>query len=53
MPQDQVKLVEKTSAKNPNTVVVLFCGAPVETSWADKVKAILYMGLPGQAGGSG
>ena len=51
MPQEQVKLIEETAAKNPNTVVVLFCGAPVETPWADKVKGILYMGLPGQAGG--
>ena len=51
MPADQVKLIEEVAAKNPNTVVVLFCGAPVETPWADKVKAILYMGLPGQAGG--
>ncbi len=51
MPPEQVKLIEETAAKNPNTVVVLFCGAPVETPWADKVKAILYMGLPGQAGG--
>ena len=51
MPQDQVKLIEETAAKNPNIVVVLFCGAPVETPWADKVKAILYMGLPSQAGG--
>ena len=51
MPQEQVKLIEETAAKNPNTVVVLFSGAPVEAPWADKVKAILYMGLPGQAGG--
>ena len=51
MPDDQVKLIEEVAAQNPNTVVVLFCGAPVETPWADKVKAILYMGLPGQAGG--
>jgi beta-glucosidase len=51
MPPEEVKLIEETAAKNPNTVVVLFCGAPVETPWADKVKAILYMGLPGQAGG--
>lgn len=51
MPEEQVKLIEETAAKNPNTIVVLFCGAPVETPWADKVKAILYMGLPGQAGG--
>jgi len=52
MPAEEVKLIEETAAKNPNTVVVLFCGAPVETPWADQVKAILYMGLPGQAGGA-
>jgi len=51
MPEEQERLIEETAAKNPNTVVVLFCGAPVETPWADKVKGILYMGLPGQAGG--
>lgn len=51
MPEEQIRLIEETAAKNPNTVVVLFCGAPVETPWADKVKGILYMGLPGQAGG--
>lgn len=50
MPADQVQLIEEVAVKNPNTVVVLFCGAPVEAPWADKVKAILYMGLPGQAG---
>ena len=33
------------------TVVVLLCGAPVECPWADQVKGILYMGLPGQTGG--
>lgn len=37
--------------EKPNTVVVLLCGCAVECPWADKVKAILYMGLPGQAGG--
>jgi len=51
MPEEQVQLIKDTVAKNPNTVVVLFCGAPVETPWADDVKGILYMGLPGQAGG--
>jgi len=51
MPPEHIKLIEDSAAKNPNTVVVLFCGAPVETPWVDKVKAVLYMGLPGQAGG--
>jgi len=31
--------------------VVLLGGSAMELPWADKVKAILYMGLPGQAGG--
>ena len=51
MPEAHIRLIEETAAKNPNTVVVLFCGSPIEAPWADKVKAILYMGLPGQAGG--
>ncbi|MDR1692996.1 MAG: glycoside hydrolase family 3 C-terminal domain-containing protein, partial [Oscillospiraceae bacterium] len=51
LPDSHVRLIEDTARRNPNTVVVLFCGAPVECPWADKVKAILYMGLPGQAGG--
>lgn len=52
MPEGQVRLIETVAAANPNTVVVLFCGSAVETPWLDKVKAVLYMGLPGQAGGA-
>lgn len=51
MPEGHLRLINAVAAVNPNTVVVLLCGAPVECPWADKVKAILYMGLPGQAGG--
>lgn len=51
MPQEELELIQETADKNPDTIVVLFCGSPVETPWADKVKGILYMGLPGQAGG--
>ena len=51
MPEGHVRMIEAVCAANPNTAVVLMCGSPVETPWADKVKAILYMGLPGQAGG--
>lgn len=51
MPEGQIQMIEAVSAVNPNTVVVLLCGSPVELPWIDKVKAILYMGLPGQAGG--
>lgn len=51
MPEGHIRLIETVAAANPNTVVVLFCGSAVETPWIDKVKAVLYMGLPGQAGG--
>ena len=51
LPAGQNALVEAVAAANPNTVVVLLGGSAMEIPWADKVKAILYMGLPGQAGG--
>ena len=52
MPDGHIHLIEAVAAVNPNTVVVLFCGSAVETPWLSKVKAVLYMGLPGQAGGA-
>ena len=51
MPEGHRKMIEAAAQANPNIVVVLLCGSVVECPWADKVKAILYMGLPGQAGG--
>ncbi|MCC6095502.1 MAG: glycoside hydrolase family 3 C-terminal domain-containing protein, partial [Eubacterium sp.] len=51
LPEGENRLVDAVAAVNPNTVVVLFSGSAVECPWADKVKAILYMGLPGEAGG--
>ena len=51
LPDGHNQLIERVLVANPNTVVVLFCGAPVECPWKDRVKAVIYMGLPGQAGG--
>ncbi len=51
LPAGHNALVEAVAESNPNTVVVLLGGSAMELPWADKVKAILYMGLPGQAGG--
>lgn len=51
MPVGHLQMIEAVVSANPNTVVVLLCGSPVECPWADEVKAVLYMGLPGQAGG--
>lgn len=52
MPEGHCRMIETVAAANPNTVVVLFCGSAIEMPWFDKVKAVLFMGLPGQAGGA-
>ena len=51
LPEGHIALVEAVAEVNPNTVVVLLGGSVMEIPFVDKVKAILYMGLPGQAGG--
>ncbi len=51
LPEGYDHLVSAVAEVNANAVVVLLGGSPVELPWADQVKGILYMGLPGQAGG--
>ncbi|MGN1024637.1 MAG: glycoside hydrolase family 3 C-terminal domain-containing protein [Lachnospiraceae bacterium] len=51
LPEGHNRMIEAVAAANPNTVVVLLGGSAMELPWADQVRAILYMGLPGQAGG--
>lgn len=51
MPDCQVKLIEAVADANPNTVVVLHNGSPVEMPWLPKVKAVLEAYLGGQAVG--
>lgn len=51
MPDCQNELIAKVAAVQPNTIVVLHNGAPVEMPWADKVKGILEAYLGGQAVG--
>ena len=51
LPVGHLRMIEAVVSANPHTVVVLLCGSAVECPWADEVKAVLYMGLPGQAGG--
>lgn len=50
MPGGMNRLIDAVAEVNSNTAVVLMCGSPVEMPWADKVNAILYMALPGEAG---
>ena len=51
MPNCQNELIEKVAAVQPNTIVVLHNGSPVEMPWADKVKGIVEAYLGGQAVG--
>lgn len=51
IPACQNQLIEQIAAVQPNTVVVLHNGSPVEMPWADKVSAILEMYLGGQGVG--
>ncbi len=48
---EQNSLVEDIVAANPNTIVVVNTGGPVEMPWVDCVPAILQMWMPGQEGG--
>lgn len=48
----QERAISDTSAVNPNTVVVLFAGAPIDMSaWINGVKAVVWAGFPGEKGG--
>ena len=51
MPESQNRLIEAVAEANPNTVVVLHNGSPVEMPWIGKVKAVLEAYLGGQAAG--
>ena len=51
MPECQNRLIEAVAEVNPNTVVVLHNGAPVEMPWIGKVRAVLEAYLAGQAVG--
>lgn len=51
LPDCQNRLIEAVAEANPNTVVVLHNGSPVEMPWIGKVKAVLEAYLGGQAVG--
>ncbi|SIQ71377.1 beta-glucosidase [Rhizobium sp. RU35A] len=48
LPGRQEELIERVTAANPNTVVVLQTGGPVEMPWLDKVRGVLQVWYPGQ-----
>jgi beta-glucosidase len=50
MPENQIRLLEAVAKVNPNIIVVLSCGSPIEMPWTDSAKAIVHGYLGGQAG---
>ncbi|WP_449481960.1 beta-glucosidase [Streptomyces avidinii] len=52
LPGRQDDLVRAVAAVNPNTVVVVNAGSPVELPWRDEVAAVLLTWFPGQEGGA-
>jgi beta-glucosidase len=50
--RDQEAVILKSAQVNPNTIVVVQAGSPIDmTAWAPKVRAILYAWYPGEQGG--
>ncbi|MFI8834384.1 beta-glucosidase H [Streptomyces afghaniensis] len=52
LPGRQDDLVRAVAAANPDTVVVVNAGSPVEMPWRDDVAAVLLTWFPGQEGGA-
>ncbi|MFE4366899.1 glycoside hydrolase family 3 protein [Streptomyces sp. NPDC056835] len=52
LPGRQDDLVRAVAAVNPNTVVVVNTGSPVEMPWREDVAAVLLSWFPGQEGGA-
>lgn len=47
----QEMLIKETAKQNQNTIVIMYCGAPVDMSgWIDEVSAVIWAGFPGEMG---
>ncbi len=51
LPGEQDALIRTVAKSNPNTIVVLNCGSPVEMPWINEVPAVVLAYYPGQEGG--
>jgi beta-glucosidase len=52
LPAQQGELIEKVTAANPKTVVVINAGSPIAMGWLDRVPAVLQAWFPGQEFGN-
>ncbi|MFX1268127.1 MAG: beta-glucosidase [Promethearchaeota archaeon] len=52
LPDKQIHLIHETLKRNPNVVVILVMGSPIELSdWFEKVPAVINAWYPGMMGG--
>lgn len=51
LPKEQNRLIDAVSECNPNVVIILMGGAPMELPWINKVKAVLLAYLGGEGVG--
>lgn len=49
IPREHNRLIEAVCESNPNVVVILYGGAPMELTWLPRVKAVLLAYLGGEA----
>ena len=52
LPGFQDQLIEQVASVNPNTIVVLNCGSPVEMPWLDKVRGVVQLWYDSQEQGN-
>ena len=52
LPYGQDKLIYELLQVNPNVIVVMISGSPVEMPWADQVKALVWQYYSGMEGGT-
>ncbi len=52
LPYNQNRILEELLKINPNTVVVMYAGSPVEMPWLVNVKSLLWSYYAGMEGGS-
>jgi len=52
LPGAQAELIEQVAAANPNTIVVLNVGSPINMAWLDKVAAVVQAWYLGQETGN-
>ncbi len=52
LPGEQVALIERVAAANPNTIVVLQTGSPIVMPWLERVAGVVQAWFPGQECGN-